>query len=98
MSVTINDASEESKMMRELHGQLVLDERGGFLRKVAQKDPKLNKQVADQYYSHWSKNETEINDNESYVTSRREQAQNMTNAFYDLATDFYDMYLNPIST
>lgn len=92
MSVTINDTSEEAKMMRELHGQLVLDEQG-FLKKVTQKDPRLNKQVADRYYSHWSKKETEIKDNDSYVSNRREQAQNMTNAFYDLATDFYDMYL-----
>ena len=31
-----------------------------------------------------------INKEEKFVQRRREQAQNMTNAFYDLVTDFYE--------
>lgn len=76
--------------MRKLHGNLHLEE-DGFFKKVTQKDRKLNGQAAQRYYSNWAdKKEHERANNEESVEGRREQAQNMTNAFYDLVTDFYE--------
>lgn len=89
MSLTINDNSEEVQVMRKLHGNLVLEE-NGFFKKVTQKDSKLNKQAAERYYSNWTdKKDNEMRD-KSFVEYRRENAQTMTNAFYDLVTDFYE--------
>lgn len=89
MSLTINDNSEEAQLMRKLHGNIILDE-GGFFKKVTQKNSSLNKQAAERYYSNWEdKKDTEMRD-KAFVENRREHAQNMTNAFYDLVTDFYE--------
>jgi sterol 24-C-methyltransferase len=88
MSVALNNPSEEVKLMRKLHGNLVLEE-SGFLKKVTQKDSTLNKKAADTYYSNW-KDKQHIENNEEHVENRREHAQVMTNAFYDLVTDFYE--------
>lgn len=97
MSPSVN-SSDEIQMMRKLHGNIVLDE-AGFLKKVTQKDSKLNKQAAERYYSNWAnKKEAELEDNESYVEGRRGQAQNMTNAFYDLVTDFYEYGMGKTNT
>jgi sterol 24-C-methyltransferase len=86
--ITDNTNSEEIKMMRKLHGDLVLEE-SGFFRKVIQKESQLNKNAADSYYKNW-KDGNSLEDNEKDVENRRHQAQNMTNAFYDLVTDFYE--------
>ena|ERR1700710_182967 len=88
MSVTVNNPSEEIQLMRKLHGNLVLEE-SGFLKKVTQKDSALNKKAAETYYSNW-KDKKNIENNEEHVENRREHAQVMTNAFYDLVTDFYE--------
>ncbi|KAI7852227.1 S-adenosyl-L-methionine-dependent methyltransferase [Circinella umbellata] len=90
MAISVNTPTEEIQLMRQLHGELHLEE-NGFFRKVTQKDSKLNKKAAESYYSNWSmKKEAELEDNQNFVDGRREQAQNMTNAFYDLVTDFYE--------
>lgn len=88
MSVTVNNPSEEIQLMRKLHGNLVLEE-SGFLKKVTQKDSDLNKRAAETYYSNWQ-DKKNIENNEEHVENRREHAQVMTNAFYDLVTDFYE--------
>lgn len=89
MSVAIdNKNSEEIKKMRQLHGQLHLQE-SGFFRKVTQKDSRLNKHAAESYYENW-KDGNNLKNNENDVEERRHQAQSMTNAFYDLVTDFYE--------
>ena len=90
MAISVNTPTEEIQLMRQLHGELHLEE-SGFFKKVTQKDSKLNKKAAENYYSNWSlKKEPELEDNQNFVDGRREQAQNMTNAFYDLVTDFYE--------
>ncbi|KAI8877447.1 delta-sterol C-methyltransferase Erg6 [Backusella circina FSU 941] len=88
MSVTVNNLSEEVQLMRKLHGNLVLEE-SGFFKKVTQKDSKLNKKAAETYYDNW-KDQKHLDDNQKDVEGRRTQAQTMTNAFYDLVTDFYE--------
>ncbi|CDS05449.1 hypothetical protein LRAMOSA07977 [Lichtheimia ramosa] len=89
MSVTIDNTTEEVQLMRKLHGKLILEE-NGFLKKVTQKDSQLNKKATEEYYQNWAdKKEADSKDNESQVAGRRERAQKMTNAFYDLVTDFY---------
>lgn len=88
MAVTVDSYTEEIKLMRNLHGQLVFDE-SNFLKKVGQKDDTLNKQAAESYQSLWQ-DQDHLKDNESYVDGRREKAQSMTNSFYDLVTDFYE--------
>jgi hypothetical protein len=88
MSVAVNNPSEEIQLMRKLHGNLVLEE-SGFLKKVTQKDSDLNKRAAETYYSNWQ-DKKNIENNEEHVENRREHAQVMTNAFYDLVTDFYE--------
>lgn len=89
MSMTIDNTTEEVQLMRKLHGKLILEE-NGFLKKVTQKDSQLNKKATEEYYQNWSdKKEADRKDNESQVAGRRERAQKMTNAFYDLVTDFY---------
>lgn len=88
MSVTVNNPSEEIQLMRKLHGNLVLEE-SGFLKKVTQKDSDLNKRAAETYYSNWQ-DKKHLENNEEHVENRREHAQVMTNAFYDLVTDFYE--------
>ncbi|KAG2234255.1 sterol 24-C-methyltransferase [Thamnidium elegans] len=85
---TDNKNSEEIQMMRKLHGSLVLEETG-FFKKVVQKNSLLNKDVSDSYNNNW-KDSNELEDNDKHVENRRHQAQNMTNAFYDLVTDFYE--------
>ncbi|OAD07588.1 hypothetical protein MUCCIDRAFT_151310 [Mucor lusitanicus CBS 277.49] len=75
-------------MMRKLHGDLVLEE-SGFFKKVTQKDSQLNKHAAEAYYKNW-KDTGNLHDNEKDVEQRRHEAQNMTNSFYDLVTDFYE--------
>ncbi|KAI9316373.1 S-adenosyl-L-methionine-dependent methyltransferase [Dichotomocladium elegans] len=90
MSLSVDNNTEEIQLMRKLHGNLVLEE-SGFLKKVAQKDSDLNKLAAQRYYSNWAdKKEPELKDNGAQVSNRREHAQVMTNAFYDLVTDFYE--------
>ncbi|KAL7309884.1 Delta(24)-sterol C-methyltransferase [Mucor circinelloides] len=86
--VNSNENSEEIKMMRKLHGDLVLEE-SGFFKKVTQKDSQLNKNAAEAYYKNW-KDTNNLQDNEQDVEKRRHEAQNMTNSFYDLVTDFYE--------
>ncbi|KAI8979403.1 S-adenosyl-L-methionine-dependent methyltransferase [Mycotypha africana] len=86
--VTDNNHSEEVKIMRKLHGNLVLEE-SGFFSKITQKDSQLNKNAAESYYSNW-KDAGRLEDNEKDVEQRRYEAQNMTNSFYDLVTDFYE--------
>ncbi|KAG0171321.1 Delta(24)-sterol C-methyltransferase [Apophysomyces sp. BC1034] len=76
---------EETQLMQKLHGNLVLEE-AGFFKKVTQKDSSLNKKAAESYYSNW----TDSKEDEKAVENRRGQAQSMTNAFYDLVTDFYE--------
>ncbi|KAF7731571.1 Delta(24)-sterol C-methyltransferase [Apophysomyces ossiformis] len=76
---------EELQIMQKLHGDLVLEE-AGFFKKVTQKNSVLNKKAADTYHSHW----TDAKEKQKAVESRRGQAQSMTNAFYDLVTDFYE--------
>lgn len=85
---TDNKNSEEIQMMRKLHGNLVLEETG-FFKKVVQKDSLLNKNVSDSYNNNWN-DANELDNNDKHVENRRHQAQNMTNAFYDLVTDFYE--------
>lgn len=89
MSVSIDDKnSEEIKRMRQHHGELYLEE-SGFFKKVTQKDSSLNKIAAESYYKNW-KDGSHLQGNEKDVEERRHEAQNMTNAFYDLVTDFYE--------
>ncbi|KAI9498907.1 S-adenosyl-L-methionine-dependent methyltransferase [Zychaea mexicana] len=100
--IPTNEHKEQIQHMRRLHGDLVLDE-GGFFKKLMQKDQTLNKEAATAYNSNWNDNSNNNNkydddikqqqheDNgEDSVSHRREQAQSMTNAFYDLVTDFYE--------
>ncbi|KAI9265138.1 putative sterol 24-c-methyltransferase [Phascolomyces articulosus] len=95
MSMINNEHTGQIQLMRKLHGDLVLDQ-GSFFKKITQKDQTLNQQAATTYYNHWKHEDThpqeeeEENDEDEYVHRRREQAQNMTNAFYDLVTDFYE--------
>ncbi|KAI8337451.1 S-adenosyl-L-methionine-dependent methyltransferase [Chlamydoabsidia padenii] len=86
--MTITMDTEETKLMRTLHGQLVFDE-NSFLKKLGQKDDTLNNQVAKSYQSLWQ-DQDKLKDNDSFVDDRREKAQSMTNSFYDLVTDFYE--------
>lgn len=86
--INTNENSDEIKMMRKLHGNLVLEE-SGFFKKVTQKDSQLNKGAADAYYNNW-KDVNNLGDNDKDVEQRRVEAQNMTNSFYDLVTDFYE--------
>ncbi|CAO3589498.1 unnamed protein product [Absidia cylindrospora] len=88
MALTVDSYTEEIKLMRDLHGRLVFDE-NSFLKKVGQKNDKLNEQAAKSYQSLW-KDQDNLKDNETFVDHRREQAQTMTNSFYDLVTDFYE--------
>jgi hypothetical protein len=88
MALTVDSYTEEIKSMRDLHGRLVFDE-NSFLKKVGQKNDKLNEQAAKSYQSLW-KDQNQLKDNETFVDHRREQAQTMTNSFYDLVTDFYE--------
>ncbi|KAI8098914.1 S-adenosyl-L-methionine-dependent methyltransferase [Halteromyces radiatus] len=75
--------------MRDLHGrQLVLDE-NSFLKKVGQKNDALNNQASKRYHSLWN-DQGKLKDNDEAVDTRRQQAQSMTNSFYDLVTDFYE--------
>ncbi|KAI8145618.1 S-adenosyl-L-methionine-dependent methyltransferase [Fennellomyces sp. T-0311] len=88
MSLIANDHKEQIQLMQKLHGNVVLDE-GSFFKKISQKDHKLNKEAAERYYSNWD-HKREENHQEELVTNRRDHAQGMTNAFYDLVTDFYE--------
>ncbi|OZJ05225.1 hypothetical protein BZG36_02450 [Bifiguratus adelaidae] len=82
------DYTAEKNLMRQLHGNIITEE-SGFLRKVTQKHEQLNKKAVETYYGNWE-DKKDIKNTEGGVIQRRANAQVMTNAFYDLVTDFYE--------
>lgn len=87
----------DSKVTSKLHhGDLVKEESGivPSLSKIQRKDVEMHKAAVNTYYSNW-KDRTDISKSEEGVQVRRANAQVMTNAFYDLVTDFYEYGWGP---
>ncbi|KAI8072630.1 S-adenosyl-L-methionine-dependent methyltransferase [Gongronella butleri] len=79
-------SEEFAAPMHQHHGkQLVLDE-DHFFQKIGLKSKDLHGKASDTYHGNW----VDQPGNDAAVDDRRQQAQTMTNAFYDLVTDFYE--------
>ncbi|RUS32751.1 Delta(24)-sterol C-methyltransferase, partial [Jimgerdemannia flammicorona] len=91
MPVNPDSYVEEKERMKKFHGSIV-EEKSGLVtsfKKVTQKNEELNAKAVDTYYSNWE-DRKDIKNTEEGVQKRRANAQIMTNAFYDLVTDFYE--------
>jgi len=77
--------------MKVHHGRIVEEESGIItsLKKFTQKNEKIHAKTVDVYYSNWD-DKKDIKNNDESVQKRRVNAQTMTNAYYDLVTDFYE--------
>ncbi|CAG8733543.1 2992_t:CDS:2, partial [Acaulospora morrowiae] len=83
---TLDIDHSESEHIKRFHGEIIY-EPDGFLTKIHRKDSELNRNLVNTYADLWK--EDLLNKEES-IEKRRENAQVMTNAFYDVVTDFYE--------
>ncbi|CAG8652687.1 16789_t:CDS:2 [Dentiscutata heterogama] len=78
-----------SENIKEHHGEIIYDA-NGFIKKIYRKDSQLNRKIVDSYIGMYKEDKEDSSNKEDNVQKRRENAQTMTNAFYDIVTDFYE--------
>jgi sterol 24-C-methyltransferase len=85
----------ESDIVKQLHGEIIY-EPNGFISKIRRKDKMLNRHSLNTYNSMYKGDKEDFSNREETTKLRRENAQKMTNSFYDIVTDFYEYgkYLN----
>lgn len=87
----------DSRLIAKMHHGDIVKEEGGILpslAKIQRKDVEMHKAAVTTYYSNWE-DKKDISNTEEGVQVRRANAQTMTNAFYDLVTDFYEYGWGP---
>lgn len=77
--------SEDLAFSRALHGNQVKE---GFLSNLASKNKNVHNAATDDYLSLWKKPENETEEDEK---KRLNQYTQLTNTYYNLATDFYEV-------
>jgi sterol 24-C-methyltransferase len=77
--------SEDLAFSRALHGNQVKE---GFLSNLASKNRKVHDSATGDYLSLWKKPENETEEDEK---KRLNQYTQLTNTYYNLATDFYEV-------
>ncbi|CAG8552056.1 15233_t:CDS:10, partial [Acaulospora colombiana] len=85
----IENSSIESEQIKQHHGEIIY-EPDGFLTKIHRKDSQLNRRIVNTYTGMWKEDGTDSSSKDESIEKRRENAQEMTNAFYDIVTDFYE--------
>ncbi|CAG8530648.1 5840_t:CDS:2 [Ambispora leptoticha] len=84
------DANNDSyDLVKKHHGEIIY-EASGFVTKIHRKDSQLNRRVVNTYTDLWKEDRKDLSNKDETIQKRREQAQTMTNAFYDIVTDFYE--------
>jgi len=76
-------------LMRQHHGDIIY-EPSGFVRKIHRKDANIHQTIVNTYTDMWKADKKDATNREESIKNRREHAQIMTNAFYDIVTDFYE--------
>ena len=71
------------------HGEIIY-EPNGFISKIHRKDGQLNRHTVNTYTSMWKEDKEDFSNIDETTDLRRENAQKMTNSFYDIVTDFYE--------
>ncbi|KAF0482699.1 sterol 24-C-methyltransferase [Gigaspora margarita] len=79
----------DSEGIKEHHGEIIYDA-NGFIKKIYRKDSQLNRRIVDSYVGMWKEDKEDFSNKDDNIQKRRENAQTMTNAFYDIVTDFYE--------
>ena len=79
----------ESDNIKRHHGEIIY-ETNGFISKIHRKDRQLNRRTVNTYTGMWKEDKKDFSNKEETTKVRRENAQKMTNAFYDIVTDFYE--------
>jgi len=79
----------ESDNIKQHHGEIIY-ETNGFISKIHRKDRQLNRSTVNTYTGMWKEDKEDFSNKEETTKLRRENAQKMTNAFYDIVTDFYE--------
>lgn len=77
--------SEDLAFSRALHGNQVKE---GFLNKLASKNKNVHDSATGDYLSLWKQPENETEEDEK---KRLNQYTQLTNTYYNLATDFYEV-------
>ena len=80
--------SEDLAFSRALHGEEL---KTGFLSKMASKNKNVHNAATGDYLSLWKKPENETVEDEK---KRLDSYTQLTNTYYNLATDFYEVSLN----
>lgn len=79
----------DSDNVKRHHGEIIY-EPNGFISKIHRKDKQLNRNIVNTYTSMWKEDKEDFSNIEETTSLRRENAQKMTNSFYDIVTDFYE--------
>lgn len=85
----IDHSGVESEQIRQHHGEIIY-EPDGFVTKIHRKDGQLNRRIVNTYMGMWKDNVEDSSSKNESIEKRRENAQVMANAFYDIVTDFYE--------
>src|SRR4051794_12855525 len=83
--------------IKKHHGEIIC-ESNGFVNKIYRKDSQLNRRVVNTYIDMWKGDKKDLSNKTETVSKRRDNAQTMTNAFYDIVTDFYEYGKYPQKT
>lgn len=75
--------------VKRLHGEIIY-EPNGFFSKIRRKDRMLNRRAVNTYTAMYKGDKEDFSNREEATKLRRENAQKMTNSFYDIVTDFYE--------
>lgn len=85
----IGRSSVESEQIKQHHGEIIY-EPDGLITKIHRKDSQLNRRTVNTYMGMWNEDEDDSSSKNESIEKRRENAQVMANAFYDIVTDFYE--------
>ncbi|CAJ0751775.1 5548_t:CDS:1, partial [Entrophospora sp. SA101] len=83
------NTNPELDVIKKHHGEII-HEPNGFVNKIYRKDSQLNRRTVNTYIDMWKEDKKDLSNKVETVSKRRDNAQTMTNAFYDIVTDFYE--------
>ncbi|CAI2174969.1 19638_t:CDS:2 [Funneliformis geosporum] len=76
-----------SGSIKQHHGEIIY-ESNGFIKKMNRKDSQLNQRILNTYTGMWQEDKKDFSNKEETTQLRRDNAQKMTNAFYDIGDTF----------
>lgn len=95
MPPSVTETVEQAAATARLHHGALDTREDAFLSKLSKKNSSMHGSASKKYADQWAKDNRKapLEDEQKAlqsVTERRENAQGMTNAFYDIVTDFYE--------